>query len=53
MKKVLPVLLMLIGIAEIVLGVMDVKPPIPVTLFPGVLFIGVGIKALMDARQTK
>ncbi len=53
MKKVLPVLLMLLGVVEIVIGVTDVKPPIPVTLFLGVLFIGVGVKTLMDARKTK
>ena len=48
MKKMLPILLILIGIAEIIIAVMDVKMPILAAIFIGIVSIGLGAKTLAD-----
>ncbi len=53
MKKVLPVILILLGIAEIVIALMDIKMPIIIALVLGVIFIATGIKVLLDAAKAK
>lgn len=53
MRKILPIILILLGIAEIVLAVMDVKPPIIVAVALGGIFIALGVKTLLDAGKKK
>lgn len=48
MKKTLPILLILIGIAEIIIAVMDVKMPILAAIFIGIVFVALGVKTLVD-----
>lgn len=48
MKKILPIVLILIGIAEIVVAVLGVKMPIFVAIVMGVVFIALGVKTLID-----
>lgn len=54
MNRLLAVLLVLMGIGELIIAFAGVKPPIPVSIILGVLFIGMGIKNLLDAmKKTK
>lgn len=53
MKKILPIILILLGIAEIVIAVMDIKMPIIIAIALGILFIAFGVKAFLDASQKK
>ncbi len=53
MKKIAPILLILLGIAEIIIAFMGVKLPLPIAIILGILFIGMGIKTLLDAHQHK
>lgn len=53
MKKVLPVLLILLGIAEIILALMDIKMPILIAIVLGVMFIALGVQSLLDASKKK
>ena len=53
MKKVLPILFIILGIAEIFIGLMDIKMPIIIAMILGALFIGFGIKILLEAHNTK
>lgn len=53
MKKVLPIILILLGIAEIIIAVMDIKMPIMVAVVLGIVFIALGIKTLFDIRKRK
>lgn len=48
MNKVLSILLILLGIAEIIIAVMDVKMPILVAVFMGIVFVALGVKTLVD-----
>lgn len=49
MKKMLPFILILLGIAEIVIAVADIEMPPVITVVLGVLFIVLGVKTLLDA----
>lgn len=51
MERILAVLLVLMGIFELVIAFAGVKPPLPVSLVLGALFIGMGVKALLNARK--
>ena len=53
MKAGLPVLLILLGTAEIICAFMNVKFPLPIALILGAIFIGLGVKALIDAKKAK
>ena len=53
MKSLAPILLILLGIAEIIIAFMGVKLPLPIAIILGVLFIGMGCKTLLNARKTK
>lgn len=53
MKKIAPILLILLGIAEIIIAFMGVKLPLPIAIILGVIFISLGTKALLDAHQHK
>lgn len=48
MKKILPVLLVLLGVAEIILAVMDIRMPVMIALALGVIFIVLGFRALVN-----
>lgn len=48
MKKLLPILLILLGAVEIVLAVLEIKIPLPIAIVLGVIFIVLGIKTLLD-----
>ena len=52
MKKIAPILLIFLGIAEIIIAFTGVKLPLPIALILGILFIGLGAKALLDAKKT-
>lgn len=51
MDRLLAVLLVLMGVFELVIAFAGVTPPLPVSLVLGALFIGMGVKALLDARK--
>jgi len=51
MNRFLGILLILMGIAELAIAFAGAKPPLPVSLILGALFIGMGIKTLLDARR--
>lgn len=53
MKRILPVILILLGIAEIIIAVMDIEMPIIITIVLGVIFIALGVKTLLDAVKKK
>ena len=53
MKAGLPVLLILLGTAEIICAFMNLKFPLPIALILGAIFIGLGVKALIDAKTAK
>ena len=53
MKKLVPILLVLLGFTEIIIAFTGVKLPLPIAIILGILFIGMGSKALLDARKTK
>ncbi len=53
MKKILPFILMLLGVVEIVTAVMGVKMPWPVAIVLGAIFIALGVKTLLDAGKKK
>ena len=53
MRKVLPVILILLGIVEIIIAVMNIKMPIIVAILLGVMFIALGVKTLLDASKKK
>ncbi len=49
MRKILPIILILLGIAEIILAVMDIEMPILIAIVLGVMFVALGVKTLLDA----
>jgi len=49
--KILGVLLIILGIAETAIAVMDFKIPLPVNIVMSVLLIALGIKALYDVKK--
>lgn len=54
MNRLLAVLLVLLGIGELFIAFAGVKPPLPVSLVLAALFIGMGIKNLVnDLKKTK
>lgn len=53
MKRILPVILILLGVAEIIIAVMDIEMPIIITIVLGVIFIALGVKTLLDAVKKK
>ena len=50
-QKIAPVLLILLGVGELIIGFAGVIPPLPIFLILGVLFIGWGVKLLMAERK--
>lgn len=50
-NRLLAVLLVVMGIFELIIAFAGVQPPLPVSIVLGGLFIGMGIKALLDARK--
>ncbi len=53
MNKVLPIILILLGIAEIIIAVMDIQMPILAAIVIGIVFIVLGIKTLVDVCKKK
>lgn len=53
MKNWLPVILIIMGVAEIVFAIMDIKIPTIIILVIGIIFIAFGIKILLDYRKRK
>ncbi len=53
MKKGLPIILILLGIAELAVALMDIKLPVVIALVLGVLFIGLDVKTLLDIDKKK
>lgn len=53
MKKILPIVLILLGIAELIIAFADIRLPLIIAVILGGLFIGLGIKALLDINKTK
>lgn len=53
MKKILYVILILLGIVEIVIAFIGVKMPLPIAILLGVVFITFGVKALPNASRKK
>ncbi len=53
MNKVLPVILILLGIVEIIIAVMDIQMPILAAIVIGIVFIALGVKTLVDVRKKK
>lgn len=53
MKKILPIILILIGHIEIMIVVMDIKMPIMITIVLGIIFIALGVKTLIDTCKKK
>lgn len=53
MKKILPLMLILLGIAELIPVFFGKKMPLFITVALGVLFIALGVRALVDAAEKK
>lgn len=51
MKRVLPIILIILGIVEIAIALMDIKMPIIIAVVLGIIFIGLGVKTLIDAKR--
>lgn len=51
MKKILPIILILIGLTEIIIVVMDIEMPIIITIVLGIIFIALGVKTLIDTSK--
>ena len=51
MNRLLAVLLILMGIGEMIIAFAGGKPPLPVSIILGGLFIGMGVKTLLEARK--
>ena len=48
MKKILPIMLILLGIAEFIVAFLNIKVPITIAMVLGVLLIAFGVKTLLD-----
>lgn len=53
MRKILPVVLVLLGVTEIILAIRDIKMPIMIAAILGVVFIALGIKTLIANLKRK
>lgn len=53
MKRIQPVILILIGLTEIIMGVMNIKMPIMIAVVLGIMFIASGIQTLLDTTKKK
>ncbi len=53
MRKVLPLILILLGVAEIIIAVLDIKMPVIIAAVLGVMLIALGVKTLFDAGKRK
>lgn len=51
MNRLLAILLILMGIGEMIIAFAGVKPPLPVSIILGGLFIGMGVKTLLEVRK--
>lgn len=51
MKRILPIILIVLGIVEIVIALMDIKMPIIIAIVLGMIFIGLGVKTLINAKK--
>lgn len=51
MKRIIPIILIVLGIVEIVVALMDIKMPIIIAIVLGIIFIGLGVKILIDAKK--
>ena len=40
-----------LGIVEIIIALMDIKMPIIIAIVLGIIFIGLGVNALIDAKK--
>ena len=52
MKKIAPILLIILGIAEIIIAFTGEKLPLPIAIILGIIFIGLGVKTLFDAKKS-
>ena len=52
MKKIAPILLIILGIAEIIIAFTGVKLPLPSAIILGIIFIGMGVMYLLDAKKS-
>ncbi|MDE7354181.1 MAG: hypothetical protein K2O06_14210 [Acetatifactor sp.] len=53
MKRILSIILILVGMIEIIIAVMDVKMPIVIAIVLGIIFILFGVKTLLDVNKKK
>ena len=53
MKRILPILLIVIGITEMILAWMNVKMPVMVAMALGMMFLALGVKTLFEAGKKK
>ena len=53
MGRVLPIILILSGIAELIAVFLKIKMPVIITLVLGVLFLALGAKMLLDTAKKK
>lgn len=53
MKIILPIILILIGAAEIIAAVLDINKPIMIAAALGIIFIVLGVKTLFNASEKK
>lgn len=50
MKEALPVVLILLGIAELITALADIKMPVVIAAVLGCVFIRLGVKTLLDIK---
>lgn len=53
MKKILPIMLILLGIAEFIVAFLNIKVPIIIAMVLGVLLIAFGVKTLLDIARNQ
>lgn len=53
MGKILPIILILLGIAELIVVFLEIKTPIIIAVVLGVLYIALGVKMLLDIAKKK
>lgn len=53
MKRILPVILILTGIAEIIISVMGIRIPVLIAIVLGILLIALGVETLLGIGKKK
>lgn len=53
MGRILPIILILLGITELIVVFLNIKMPVIITMALGVLFIASGVKMLLDIAGKK